>query len=155
MTFNKEAWERFLAFAVSSEAQWSGNFRDLNAAVCRMATLAESKRIGVELVDEETERLRATWRPNREVTGVDEQLPKLLSAERLAQLDLFDRAQLEFVIRVCRESASLSDAGRKLYAVTREKRKDNNDADRLRKYLLRFGLGWQTIRSASVMESHR
>lgn len=155
VTFNKEARERFLAFAVSSEAQWSGNFRDLNAAVCRMATLAEAKRIGVELVDEEIERLRATWRPNREVTGVDEQLPKLLSAERLAQLDLFDRAQLEFVIRVCRESASLSDAGRKLYAVTREKRKDNNDADRLRKYLLRFGLGWQTIRSASVMESHR
>src|SRR5690606_37349390 len=103
---------------------------------------AESKRIGVELVGEEIDRLRATWRPIRKNTSAEEQLPKRLSAERLAQLDLFDRAQLEFVIRVCRESASLSDAGRKLYAVTREKRKDNNDADRLRKYLLRFGLSW-------------
>jgi transcriptional regulatory protein RtcR len=71
----------------------------------------------------------------------------LLSTERLDQLDLFDRAQLEFVIRVCRESSSLSDAGRRLYAVSREKRKDNNDADRLRKLLLRFGLNWQATRA--------
>ncbi|MBI1176379.1 AAA domain-containing protein [bacterium] len=146
VTFNKEARERFLEFATSPAAQWTGNFRDLNAAVCRMATLAESKRIGVDAVDEEIKRLRSTWGASPSGSDVPEQLPKLIGPDRLAQLDLFDRAQLEFVIRVCRESGSLSDAGRKLYAVTREKRKDNNDADRLRKYLLKFGLSWQVIR---------
>lgn len=124
----------------------AGNFRDLNAAVCRMATLAESKRIGVDAVDEEIKRLRAAWGASPSVAADDEQLPRLLGPERLVQLDLFDRAQLQFVIRICRESTSLSDAGRKLYAVTREKRKANNDADRLRKYLLKFGLTWQVIR---------
>ena len=60
--------------------------------------------------------------------------------------DLFDQAQLAFVIGVCRESATLSDAGRKLFAATRENRKTANDADRLRKYLARFDLDWQTCK---------
>jgi transcriptional regulatory protein RtcR len=34
----------------------------------------------------------------------------------------------------------LSAAGRELFAVTRQKRATANDADRLRKYLARFGL---------------
>ncbi|MDB6129453.1 MAG: rtcR [Verrucomicrobiales bacterium] len=38
--FNKEAREKFLAFASSGQAAWTANFRDLNAAVNRMATLA-------------------------------------------------------------------------------------------------------------------
>ena len=57
-------------------------------------------------------------------------------------LDLFDRAQLACVIRVCRDSKNLSEAGRRLFAVTRGKRKVANDADRLRKYLARFDLTW-------------
>ena len=54
-------------------------------------------------------------------------------------LDLFDRMQLEAVIGVCRESDSLSEAGRKLYDRSRTQRTVVNDADRLRKYLLKFG----------------
>ena len=42
-----------------------------------------------------------------------------LLGEAAGRLDLFDRAQLAAVIGVCRESASLSDAGRKLFAVSR------------------------------------
>lgn len=61
-------------------------------------------------------------------------------------LDPFDRVQLAYVVRVCRESATLSEAGRKLYAATREHRKVQNDADRLRKYLARFGLDWRTCK---------
>jgi sigma54-dependent transcription regulator len=51
----------------------------------------------------------------------------------IGQKDLFDRVQLASVIGVCRECATLSDAGRKLFGATREKRKVQNDADRLRK----------------------
>ena len=146
VTFNKEARAGFLAFAVSPDAQWTGNFRDLNAAVYRMATLSIGKRIG----QEELVRLRANWQPRSTGIGGEELLPKLFGEDRLSQWDLFDRAQLEFVVRVCRDSSSLSDAGRKLYAVTREKRKDNNDADRLRKYLLRFGLNWSAVKANRV-----
>jgi transcriptional regulatory protein RtcR len=62
------------------------------------------------------------------------------------QLDLFDRVQLAEVIRVCRRSRTLSDAGRALFAVSRLQRKSANDADRLQKYLARFDLDWEQVR---------
>lgn len=53
--------ERLLQFALSSTSSWARNFRDLNAAVVRMATLAEGGRISTEIVDEEIQRLNASW----------------------------------------------------------------------------------------------
>ena len=61
-------------------------------------------------------------------------------------LDLFDRLQLRAVIAVCRQADSLSDAGRRLFDRSRLAKASANDADRLRKYLARFGLDWQAIR---------
>jgi len=58
---------------------------------------------------------------------------------------LFDRVQLEAVIRVCRGSRTLSEAGRRLFTASREGRQTTNDADRLRKYLKRFGLEWRMV----------
>src|SRR5437899_2287161 len=109
VTFSREARERFLKFAVSRDARWPGNFRDLNAAVARMATLAGGGRISVDEVDDEIKRLRASWdRP-----ALDEGeglLEEVLGARRAAELDRFDRVQLAEVIAVCRRSRSLSDA---------------------------------------------
>ncbi len=59
-SFNKEAKQAFLRFAEAPDTPWSGNFRDLNAAVTRMATLAPRGRIRVEEVLEEIQRLRKT-----------------------------------------------------------------------------------------------
>jgi transcriptional regulatory protein RtcR len=70
----------------------------------------------------------------------------LLAAEKLAELDLFDRLQLSAVLRVCQGAASLSEAGRTLFAVSRLSKAMPNDADRLRKYLARFGLTWSELR---------
>jgi transcriptional regulatory protein RtcR len=53
---------------------------------------------------------------------------------------------LVYVLGVCRESVSLSDAGRKLFAVSREKRAVANDADRLKKYLTKFGVTFDQIK---------
>ena len=39
----------------------------------------------------------------------------------------------------------LSEAGRRLFAVSRSARSTTNDADRLRKYLQRFGLTWAEL----------
>ncbi len=60
-------------------------------------------------------------------------------------MDEFDRAQLATVIRICRDSANLSAAGRRLFAVSRAEKTSQNDADRLRKYLSRFGLDWARV----------
>jgi transcriptional regulatory protein RtcR len=148
VTFNKEARARFIKFATSHEALWAGNFRDLNGAVIRMATLARGGRISVEGADEEIERLRASWQrsPRSDWANL---LPGLLEKEQLKSLDLFDRLQLEEVVKVCRESRTLSEAGRKLFGASRGKKRTANDADRLRKYLARFGLDWSRARDAS------
>ena len=68
-----------------------------------------------------------------------------LGPARAARLDRFERVQLADVLGVCCASRSLSEAGRKLFAVSRQRRRKTNDADRLRKYLARFDLRWQDI----------
>lgn len=139
VTMSREVREAFLRFATSSAARWPANFRDLNACVTRMATLATGGRISAEGLAMELERLQSAWAPAAADSQADAVL-ELLGEAAAAKLDLFDRAQLGFVIGVCRDSATLSDAGRKLFAVTRAKRATANDTDRLRKYLARFGV---------------
>jgi transcriptional regulatory protein RtcR len=147
--FNKEARDRYMRFAMSPEARWAGNFRDLSASITRMATLAESGRINDLIVDGEIARLRLLWRPVRAASAgpAPADLDRLLGADAAAQLDQFDALQLEAVVRVCRQSASLSDAGRKLFAVSRTAKRQPNDADRLKKYLARFGLSWDDVQA--------
>ncbi len=148
VTMSSEVRTKFLKFAHSAEARWSANFRDLNAALTRMATLAEGGRITVPVLEEELARLRGAWsEPEMEDDGAA-LLNSVLGARRLAEIDPFDQAQLAYVIRVCRESKSQSDAGRKLFRVTRLARKHTNDADRLTKYLARFGLAWSDCAAA-------
>jgi len=144
--FNREAMRRYLDFALSPAAMWRGNFRDLNASVTRMATLAGSGRIDTQIVERELSRLAWSW--NREQPRASQSiLGELLPADAIDQLDLFDRLQLEQVVKVCLECASLSDAGRRLFGVSRVHRTSTNDSDRLRKYLARFGLDWGSIHS--------
>jgi transcriptional regulatory protein RtcR len=147
VSFNRSARERFLAFATSPEAAWRANFRDLNAAVVRMATLCRGGRVTVEEADEEIARLKEAWRQGA-AEGADPtgELAALLGAEGVRALDRFDAVQLAEVVRVCRASASLADAGRRLFAASRAKRRAPNDSDRVRKYLLRFGLDWAAVR---------
>ena len=148
--FNVEAKARYLKFAQSPDAVWSGNFRDLSASVTRLATLADGGRISSALVDAEIARLRWLWEREPATAAAAVDLPALLDAGTLDGIDLFDRLQLEAVIRTCRESSTLSDAGRRLFDRSRERRSVVNDADRLRKYLLKFGLSWETLRSSGA-----
>ncbi|RUT64506.1 transcriptional regulator (plasmid) [Morganella morganii] len=134
--FDTDARQRYLAFACSPPALWRGNFRELSASVTRMATFAENGRITIALVQEETERLKSQWHG----AETEETLPAVVG-----EIDLFDRKQLETVIAVCRRSRTLSDAGRTLFAVSRQQKKQPNDADRLRKYLPRFNLTREQI----------
>ncbi len=140
---NKEAREAFLKFARSPDAKWSANFRDLNAAVTRMATLAPRGRITEACVETETARLREGWRDVNADTA--HACSPVLTEQQRAAFDPFDLAQLDYVLQVCRESKTLSDAGRKLFAVSRTKRTKMNDADRLKKFLARFKLSWAQV----------
>jgi transcriptional regulatory protein RtcR len=150
-SMNTEARARFLAFATSADATWPGNFRDLNGALLRMATLAAGGRITIDVVDDEIRRLRAGWRSIAGGESPDVMLESTLPAESLDTIDPFDRVQLSEVIRVCRASQTLSDAGRRLFAASRSRKAAPNDADRLRKYLARFGLDWKGLRAEAAV----
>jgi transcriptional regulatory protein RtcR len=151
--FNAEARARYLAFATSAAAHWRGNFRDLNASITRMCTLASAGRITEPEVADELMRLTTDWAHAGTVpvgggeVADDTLLRELLGPGRLEQVDRFDRVQLADVVRICRRAASLSAAGRELFAASRARRAKANDADRLRKYLARFGLTFDGLGS--------
>lgn len=105
-----------------------------------MATLAENGRITVSTVEDEIERLRYSWNDRRPSA-----LDALLGAE-VENLDLFDRLHLQNVIAVSQQATTISDAGRQLFNVSRLGKATVNDADRLRKYLARFGLSWEMLK---------
>ncbi|QPN89796.1 RNA repair transcriptional activator RtcR [Proteus vulgaris] len=131
--FNSDAKSHYIRFATSEQALWRGNFRELSASITRMATLAENGRITLALVEEEISRLKQSW-------GITSS-----SLLKDLDIDLFDLSQLNTVIKTCQQSSTLSEAGRKLFAVSRQNKKQPNDADRLRKYLAKFGLSWERI----------
>ena len=145
--FTTEARRDYLRFAQSNEALWRGNFRDLSASITRLATLGEHARIGAALVAAEIARLRWQWEgdtlPSHEASV---SLTDVMGSAADA-LDYFDRLQLQAVIAVCRKNTSMSDAGRELFNVSRTQRSVVNDADRLRKYLLKFDLTWDKVAS--------
>ncbi|GBQ36357.1 transcriptional regulator [Komagataeibacter saccharivorans] len=144
--FNVDARARYLRFARDPAMPWSGNYRDLSASARRLCTLAERGRITLPMVEAEILALTQQWaamRRDGDMALLAEVLPDPTN------VDEFDRAQLAAVVRACRESSSLSAAGRRLFALSRKEKTSQNDADRLRKYLGRFGLNWEMVSSGT------
>jgi transcriptional regulatory protein RtcR len=148
VTFSTEARTLFLDFATGPDARWPANFRDLNAVTTRLATLAPGGRVTVDQVRAEVQALTALWRGEAaEMALVDSGLvDRVLPASDAVALDRFDRVQLGDVLAVCRTAPTLSAAGRVLFDRSLARKRSVNDADRLRKYLARFGLDWQTVK---------
>jgi len=146
VAFSKEAREQFLAFATSADARWPGNFRDLNAVITRLGTLAPAGRITVDQVKAEIAHLRSRWTDAPVSTSLN-LVDQVVASPVTASLDRFERVQLEDVLMVCREASTLSSAGRTLFDRSRERKSVPNDADRLRKYLARFDLEWSELKS--------
>lgn len=134
--FNQQSRSRYVNFATSATALWTGNFRELTASITRMATLATQGNITLVQVEDEIQRLQRHWQQN---TSRDALIP--------AELDEFDRYQLEKVLEVCRKSRTLSEAGRYLFAVSRAQKQRANDADRLKKYLAKYDISWEQIKN--------
>ena len=146
---NKEARQRFIEFATDPSTPWKASFRDLNAAITRMSTLAPSGRINKSIVDEEIDRLAKSWRDSESTSETIDLLSDVMDESQIASLDRFDQTQLAEVIRVCRQSKSLAAAGRTLFNVSRQAKQKPNDSDRLRKYLAKFGVQWSDIDTTS------
>ena len=168
--FTPEARQLYEAFAMSTDATWQGNFRDLTASMIRLTTLAESKVIRIEDVQAEIERLSNLWElpnhlnsvVNNSLSGFNSDssleldrhsiettsqntLGKYLDNNVLMKIDPFDVIQLAYVIEVCIQHNNQAAAGRYLYANSRDKLKSPNDSDRLRKYLMKFGLRFDEL----------
>jgi transcriptional regulatory protein RtcR len=147
-SFNADAAKRYTDFATNPATHWAGNFRDLSASMQRMCTLAPRGRITLSMVDHEIETLTQQWENAAE--NVDNKLLADVLGASATELDEFDRVQLAHVIRACRESKSLSAAGRRLFGASRMQKKSKNDADRLKKYLEKFDLSWSEISKSEM-----
>ena len=143
VTFSREAKQAYLDFGAGKEAIWPANFRDLNNSIARMAILSEGNRIGTEDVKREVSRLKFEW-AETEAPEFSSEMDSLIG-RHAGEIDLFDRIQLVEVLKVCRKSNNLAEAGRKLFGESRKRRGKFNDTDRLRKYLQRFNLTWEEI----------
>lgn len=144
ISFNQDAYNHYINFSKSQSAVWRGNFRDLNASITRMATFADNGRITLDITKSEIIRLNNLWSstlPPKSKSLLNTLLPK----HNIENMDLFDRMQLEQVIGICKQHNSASKAGRALFEHSRIQRKSVNDADRLRKYLAKYNLDWQSI----------
>jgi len=179
--FAPEARQLYESFAMSADATWQGNFRDLTASMIRLTTLAESKVIRNDDAQAEIERLAHLWELPDSLSGSNslgndnkgnnanknslsntssnttldnetiEQgshntLRKYLDEDMLTTIDPFDAVQLAYVIEVCINHKNQAAAGRYLYANSRDKLKSPNDSDRLRKYLMKFGLKFDELK---------
>ncbi len=146
-TFNREARKRFLKFATNPATPWRANFRDFNAALTRMATLAPGGRINSAIVSEEMERLSESWSGALGSSAPHPTVRQVLGPEAVGELDLFELAQLETVLTTCLASGSAAAAGRALFAQSRQRRSSTNDGDRIAKYLGRFDLKWRDLQA--------
>jgi transcriptional regulatory protein RtcR len=114
-----------------------------------MATLADGGRITENILEDEIVRLKYDWSGYEPEVGKQSNslatLREVLSEEVIAEIDLFDHAQLAEVIKVCRGSKTMADAGRKLFNVSRTKRTTSKDSHRLKVYLQKFGLEFRGL----------
>lgn len=99
-----------------------------------------ARRIIGGLVEDECDLLRRQWAGSARNDDAYVVATAIGDSKAPLQFDRFDLVQLAEVIRVCQTSRPLSEAGRTLFAASREKKTSANDADRLKKYLARFGL---------------
>lgn len=157
--FDKHALQRYLDFAQSDEAIWSGNFRDLTASMTRLTTLADDFNISLSNVNEEIHRLSQLWQQQPQSRSCNDAaydafhaealLNQYLSDLQIQAMDEFDKIQLAGVLAKCqtyrRQGYNQAEAGRQLFAQSRKQLKNPNDSDRLRKFLLKFGLKYEDV----------
>jgi len=169
-TFAPEAERKFIEFCQDDKMTWEGNFREFNAMVWRMATLAKGPRIEVKDVDDEIKRWKrmckteykigtsenyaTTIQKSAEVPVQASPLPDascdfeflralIKDEKKFNSMRLDELAQLAFVVSVCKESNSQAEASRRLRRNQKDPRRRD---DQLSRYLERLGLDFNTVK---------
>lgn len=143
VNFNQSAKQDYLDFALSDQALWRGNFRDLNASITRMATFSRGGRITQQTVNDEIQRLKKHWQNQHNTSENQTRLEHWLTEP----IDLFDQLQLSAVIKICQNSKSAAEAGRKLFNISRKHKNSVNDSHRIRQYLQKFKLDFPMLKN--------
>ncbi|WP_076719518.1 RNA repair transcriptional activator RtcR [Motiliproteus sp. MSK22-1] len=148
VNFNKASRDCYLAFGLSEDALWSANFRDLNASITRMGTLADGGRITLDVVNEEIKRLKLKWcagdhwNESAKSNTAKITIESILGQGSCEKIDHYEQLSLAGLIETCQASNSMAEAGRKLFNVSRVTKKSHNDSHRvkqlLEKYAIRF-----------------
>ena len=148
VSFNKAAREKYLAFSHSPNAIWSANFRDLNASITRMGTLADGGRITTTVVEEEIHRLGQKWQ-SAAASDLDPRIviEQVLGTGSAEEIDYYYQLKLASLVKVCRNSNSMAEDGRKLFNVSRATKKSNNDSHRVKQLLSKHGIQFEDIRT--------
>ena len=153
--FNKEAKSAYLKFALSDEALWVRNFRDLSASMERMGILSDEGVITEEVVMAEIMRLKALWRVNKPKTScnIDWVVNAVCAAGgSLQSISRHDAAVLREVIEVCRASKNARTAAITLYSVREDEHSTlpiSNPGARLANYLKRYELTYKNVAASS------
>jgi transcriptional regulatory protein RtcR len=114
-----------------------------------MATLADGGRITTDIVDSEIKRLHNNWQ-SLSTNVSDESLTSLsttLDSSVLSNIDLFEQSQLVEVIKICKTSSTMAEAGRLLFNKSRLQKSSQNDTNRLKVYLQKFNLTFSDIKN--------
>ena len=145
--FNRAARSKYQSFALSNNAEWKANFRDLNSSITRMATLSTGGRINEANVEGEILRLQTDWNSSQTVehNNDNELLQEALADDLYKSIDYFEQAQLAQVLRVCKKSKSMAEAGRTLFDKSRLQKSASNDSQRLRIYLKKYKLEFKEL----------
>lgn len=145
VTFNKQARKSYVTFAKSSQALWAANFRDLNASVTRMATLADGGRINEAIVKDEIERLQKKWSGGNNGNDALVILSKALDSTAIENMDYYEQVSLACIIETCQNSKSMAEAGRKLFNISRNAKSSNNDSHRVKQLLSKHSLSFDDL----------
>ncbi len=162
--FEPDAEKIFIEFCQDDKMTWDGNFREFNAMVWRMATLAK-KTITVKDVQDEIKRWKKmrkaeqkTLKANNIVTAAEpvptsplpdascdfDFLRALIKDEKkFNSMRLDELAQLAFVVSVCKESNSQAEASRRLRPNPSGKEQGSSQ---LYRYLKGCGLDFDTVK---------
>ena len=166
MVFAPDALKSFITFCQDDKMTWDGNFREFNAMVWRMATLAKGSTITVKDVEAEISRWEKIREAEQKTSKADNvaaapvQAPvqtsplpdasckfeflRALLGEAFNRLRLDELAQFAFIVSVCAEAKNQADASRRL----RINQNDSKDGSaQLSKYLGRLGLDFNAVRT--------
>ncbi|WP_299939565.1 hypothetical protein [uncultured Microbulbifer sp.] len=114
-----------------------------------MGTLDDRGHITVAVVEEEIGRLRYKWQ-SAPGTELNPRAPiePLLGPGSTEQLDYDEPLKLANLIEVCRSCNPMAEAGRKLFIISRERKKSSNESHRVKQLLEKHGVRFEKIKAA-------